>query len=228
MEWGGGRTTSKLFFCSALAPQKAPWHNQLDTICFSRREQSVFMLQYFRMLLMHVKWKTLRRKNRCLSMFLPHTNYTDSIELSATQILYSWFYPYPRCRSCQMFCFCSWSTACAFNQNFDNSQKYAHVEWNMEYENASTCTNTALIQTLHHLLCTLHQLLNLHRITTFRIHSPYRKITTATLTNLYKKIHLTAQISQVPPGRNMYGVMKTTISTIISNYCHYQSTSSGR
>lgn len=149
-------------------------------------------------------------------------------ELSATQILYSWFYPYSRCKSCQMFCFCSWSIACAFNQNFDNSQKYAHVEWNMEYENASTCTNTALIQTLHHLLCTLHQLLNLHRITTFRIHSPYRKITTATLTNLYKKIHLTAQISQVPPGRNTYGVMKTTISTIISNYCHYQSTSSGR
>lgn len=123
-----------------------------------------------------------------------------------------------------MFWFCSCSTH--FSTTAEVRGKICTgVKCNMDYENALTCT--AVTQTLHHLLCTLHQISNLHKITTFGIHSSSCKITTATLINLHKNPpHCPNQLS--PLGRNMYGVIKTTICNIISKLSYYQSTSSSQ
>lgn len=43
----------------------------------------------------------------------------------------------------------------------------------------------------------IHQLLDLHRVTTFRIHSSYYKITRVTWTNFYKTVSLAARIGRV-------------------------------
>lgn len=152
-----------------------------------------------------VKWRVLGKKS--LSHKLRRQDW------SANQILFHHVHPCSGRGSCrsQMFCVCSWSPM---------QETYARVRrerWRCTYS----------IQTLHHLLRILHQLLDLHRITTFRIHSSYWKITTATLTNVYKNPPRWPKRPS-PPGGNLYGAMKTTICNIISNYSHYESMSSGQ
>lgn len=148
--------------------------------------------------------------------------------VSATQILFSWFLVWPlemrvpsqRC----LFLMLNWTSICT------------GVQCNMEYENAPLCKlpqfRLASFRQ-HHLLRILHQLLNVHRITNFGIHSTFFssflfcKIITATSTTLYKnQPHCPNQASLL--ARKLYGVMKNTICNIISHYSHYWRKSSGQ
>lgn len=103
------------------------------------------------------------------------------------------------------------------------------VMWTMK--NAPTCINTAWLRLLHHLLRYITSTVEFTQNHNFQnyIHL-ICKITTATLTNLYKKVnppHCPRQPSS-SGKENMYGVMKITLCDIIRNCSHYQSTSSGQ
>lgn len=100
------------------------------------------------------------RSVKSISTFLPHTNYTDRLDRKCNpRFILTVFSPNLDAGADSPGCFASAAAALRVFKCLNER----------ENEKAPTCTNKpALIQTLPRLLRILHQLLNLHRITTFK------------------------------------------------------------